>query len=52
MVSRKAAVVLAVAVLSSSLPGRLYAQSAIAGVVRDTTGGVLPGVPWKRAARS
>ena len=27
-----------------ALPGVAYAQSAITGVVRDTSGGVLPGV--------
>jgi hypothetical protein len=26
------------------LPGLAYAQSSITGVVRDTSGGVLPGV--------
>lgn len=38
------AVVVAACALLVFLPGGLYAQSAIAGIVRDSTGGVLPGV--------
>ena len=30
--------------LLASLPAPVFAQSAIAGVVRDTSGAVLPGV--------
>src|SRR5882724_10781489 len=33
-----------VAVVCLAVPGIAYAQSAIAGVVRDTSGAVLPGV--------
>src|SRR2546425_12864111 len=32
------------------LPARLWAQSTIAGVVRDTSGGVLPGVTVEAAS--
>lgn len=38
------AVVVAACTLLVFWPGGLYAQSAIAGIVRDSTGGVLPGV--------
>jgi carboxypeptidase family protein len=46
MVSRRAAVIAVVSscALLTLLPGTLHAQSAIAGVVKDATGGVLPGV--------
>jgi Carboxypeptidase regulatory-like domain len=44
MVSRRVAVVLVGLALLAFLPDRAYAQSAIAGFVRDTTGAVLPGV--------
>ncbi|MBI3262180.1 MAG: carboxypeptidase regulatory-like domain-containing protein, partial [Acidobacteria bacterium] len=45
MVSRRVgAIVLAAWALLVLLPGGVQAQSAIAGVVRDSTGGVLPGV--------
>lgn len=33
-------------------PGTMYAQSAIAGVVRDTSGAVLPGVTVEAASRA
>ena len=42
-------VVLAIAAPSAALAQT--GQSAIAGVVRDATGGVLPGSPSKPAAR-
>ncbi len=32
------------------LPSAAYAQAAIAGVVRDTSGGVLPGVTVEAAS--
>src|SRR4051812_27951473 len=32
------------------LPGRAFAQSTIAGLVRDTTGAVLPGVTVEAAS--
>ncbi len=41
---RVAVVVLAALTLFALLPNRLQAQSAIVGVVKDTTGGVIPGV--------
>ncbi|OFW19560.1 MAG: hypothetical protein A3H97_24965 [Acidobacteria bacterium RIFCSPLOWO2_02_FULL_65_29] len=51
MVSRRSAVVvLAALIVSGLLPGRLYAQSAIAGVVKDATGAVLPGVTVEAAS--
>jgi hypothetical protein len=42
--SRVAAIALAGLAVLTLLPDRLEAQSAIAGVVKDTTGAVLPGV--------
>src|SRR5207247_1104817 len=42
--SRVAAIALAGLAVLAFLPDRLEAQSAIAGVVKDTTGAVLPGV--------
>jgi hypothetical protein len=43
-------VVLTAWALLALLPGKLNAQSAIAGLVRDTTGGVLPGVTVEAAS--
>src|SRR5262245_12588234 len=37
-------VVLAIALIASFLPSAARAQSAIAGVVKDTSGALLPGV--------
>jgi hypothetical protein len=41
---RSAVIVLTALIVVALFPGSLYAQSAIAGVVKDTTGAVLPGV--------
>src|SRR6187402_1077406 len=48
--SGMARVLFLVALLVMLLPGWAAAQSGIAGVVRDTTGGVLPGVSVEAAS--
>ena len=45
-----AAVVLRVLFVILLLPAAAYAQAAITGVVRDTSGGVLPGVTVEAAS--
>jgi carboxypeptidase family protein len=50
MVSRRAAAVALTGALLILLPGAARAQSAIAGVVKDASGGVLPGVTVEAAS--
>src|ERR1035437_10184398 len=49
-ISRYAAVALAVVAGVIVMPNAAYAQSAIAGVVKDTSGAVLPGVTVEAAS--
>jgi hypothetical protein len=48
---RFSALILGAAIVGVLLPSSVFAQATIAGVVRDTSGAVLPGVTVE-AARS
>ena len=50
-VIRRSSGPLLVVLVSLLLPAAAYAQAAITGVVKDASGGVLPGRRWKPPAR-